>query len=115
GAPLSPPPGYLPEATRAAQSSLPESASRATQVSAGAPSRVRLTSVKAFPPAMANELNPATVGTRHRHLGAPAGNEHWTLSCEMPSTSGPRYWNQSAPRLEEINKTQHSAAAARER
>src|SRR5438093_10570806 len=93
-APRSPPPGYLATPVGAAQSSLPVSASSATQSASGAPLTMRGTTVKAFPPPTANELNPPGVGTLQSRRGPPAG--HWRDSFATPSPRGPWYPDQSS-------------------
>jgi hypothetical protein len=85
GAPLSPPPGYLAVPVGVAQSSLPVAASSATQTSANRPSALRATTVKTFPLPTTNELSPAVVGTRHRHLGPSFGQSVRSTSGETPA------------------------------
>ena len=96
GVPLSAPPWYLAIPVGVAQSSLPVAASSARQTSAGPLSVLRATTVKTLPSPATNELSPAGVGTRHKHLGAAPGQSVWIVSGETPPVSAPRYWLQSA-------------------
>src|SRR4051812_48808972 len=84
GVPESPPPSYLAMAIGTAQSSFPESASRARQTSRLAPSTFRPTKVNALPPPTTNELNPLGVGTFHRAPGPPSGHFE-KFSPDFPS------------------------------
>src|SRR5205807_6976150 len=58
-------------------------------------------SVKAFPPATANELNPSCSGFFHNCRGPSLGHFlRVPLSGELPSEAGPRYCGQSAPKAD---------------
>src|SRR5436853_4703111 len=58
-------------------------------------------SVKAFPPAIAKELNPSCSGFFHNCRGPSLGHFlRIPLSGELPSEAGPRYCGQSAAKAE---------------
>ena len=62
-----------------------------------APPESRSSWVKQRPPATANELKPALLGTFHSTLGPLAGQVVAIFSGVAPSWWGPRYSVQSAP------------------
>ena len=95
--PSSPPSPVFMDPKAAVHSSLPVLASRATRVSSMAPPESRSSWVKQRPPATANELKPALLGTFHSTLGPLAGQVVAIFSGVAPSWWGPRYSVQSAP------------------